>query len=111
MVKQNFVDGVVFAGALVLASAVQRRLSGRDTLRVVAGGCAGGALVLLGTLGFVAWSRVGISVAWTDVFGVRSSALDVIEDHSLHAPMLRATLLVVGAWRIWSATLVNSSIG
>jgi len=95
MVKQNFVDGVVFAGVLVLASVAQRRLSGRDSLRVVAGGCAGGVLVVLGALGFVAWSRVGIAVAWTDVFGVRSSALDVIEDHSLHAPMLRATSLVV----------------
>jgi hypothetical protein len=86
---------VVFAAVLVVASLVQRSLAWRDALRVVAGGVGGGLLVLLAAMAYVAWSHVGIAVAYHDVFGVRSSALDVIEDHSLHAPMVRATSLVV----------------
>ncbi len=94
MVKQNFVDGVVFAVALLVASLLQRRMHVRDAARVAAGGVAGGLLVIVALLGYVAWSRVGLGTAWTAVFGFRSTALDVIEDHSLHAPLVRAVALV-----------------
>ncbi len=94
MVKQNFVDGAVFATVLLAAAVLQHRLTRRQALGVAGGGLVGGGLVLAGTAAFVVWSRVGISVAWTAVFGSRSAALDVIEDHSLHAPLLRAVELV-----------------
>lgn len=95
MVKQNFGDGVVFAVVLVVASAAQRRGTWRDVVRVGAGVVAGGSLVLVAALGYVVWSRVGLATAYTAVFGLRSTALDVIEDHSLHAVVARALELGV----------------
>ena len=94
LVKQNFGDVVVFAGVLLVASVWQRRLPLRAAVRVAAGGVAGGALSLAPTAVYVVWSRVGFTVAWTALFGFRGTALDVIEDHSLHAPMTRAVGLV-----------------
>jgi hypothetical protein len=90
MVKQNFGDAVVFAVALLLALLLQRRVAPRDAGVVAAGGVLGGGLVVAAALAYVAWSRVGLGTAWTAVFGFRGTALDVIEDHSLHAPLLRA---------------------
>jgi 4-amino-4-deoxy-L-arabinose transferase-like glycosyltransferase len=95
MVKQNFADAVLFAVVLLVASCVQRRIQPRDALRVAAGGVLGGLLVVGVALAFVAWSRVGLPTAWTDVFGFRGTALDVIEDHSLRAPLRRGVNLVV----------------
>ena len=94
MVKQNFADGVFFAVALLVASLVQRRMRWPDAVRVATGGVAGGLAVVLAAWGFVVWSRVGLGAAWSAVFGFRGTALDVIEDHSLHAPLLRAGELV-----------------
>ena len=96
MVKQNFGDGVVFAVALLVASLVQRRHARAGTPPVVAaggvlGGCGGGRgsarlrRLVPGRLR----GRPGPTV-----FGFRGTALDVIEDHSLHAPLLRAAALV-----------------
>ncbi len=94
MVKQNFADGVVFAVALLAASLVQRRMRWQDAVRVAAGGVTGGLVVVLAALAYVAWSGVGFGTAWTAVFGFRGTALDVITDHSLHAPLARARTLV-----------------
>ncbi len=95
MVKQNFGDGVVFALVLLVVSLVQHRIARRDAAVVAAGGVLGGSVVVAAALGFVAWTHVGLHTAWTTVFGFRGTALDVIEDHSLHAPLMRATELVV----------------
>ena len=94
MVKQNFGDGVVFALALLGASLVQRRLARTGAAVVGAGGVLGGSVVVAGALAFVAWTRVGLATAWLTVFGFRGTALDVITDHNLHAPLLRAAALV-----------------
>ena len=94
MVKQNFGDGVVFVVVLLVVSVLQRRTRPRDAAVVAAGGVLGGSVVVAAALGFVAWSRVGLRTAWTTVFGFRGTALDVIADHSLHAPMMRALQLV-----------------
>ncbi len=95
MVKQNFGDAVVFAGALLVAMLVQRRIAPRAAAAVAAGGVAGGGLVVAAALAYVAWSRVGLAAAYQTVFGFRGTALDVIEDHSLHASLSRA-LVVAG---------------
>jgi 4-amino-4-deoxy-L-arabinose transferase-like glycosyltransferase len=94
LVKQNFGDAVVFAFVLLVASVWQARLPVRAAARVALGGVAGGALTLALSEAYVVWSRVGFAVAWNAVFGFRGTALDVIEDHSLHAPMMRALGLV-----------------
>jgi hypothetical protein len=94
MVKQNFGDGVVFAVVLLGASLAQRRLGVKNAGVVAGGGVLGGTAVGVAALAFVAWTRVGLGTAWTAVFGFRGTALDVIEDHSLHAPLTRATVLV-----------------
>jgi 4-amino-4-deoxy-L-arabinose transferase-like glycosyltransferase len=90
MVKQNFADAVVFAVALLVASLMQRRLPVAVVGRVAAGGVLGGLAVVATALGYVAWSGVGLGTAWHAVFGFRGTALDVITDHSLHAPLVRA---------------------
>lgn len=94
MAKQNFVDGIAFAAVLLVASVVQRRMPRAEAARLAAGGVLGGLVVVASALAYVAWSRVGISTAWTAVFGFRGTALDVIEDHSLLAPLTRALALV-----------------
>jgi 4-amino-4-deoxy-L-arabinose transferase-like glycosyltransferase len=94
MVKQNFADALVFAAVLLAVSVQQRRLLVREAARVAVGGVLGGALVLAGVLAYVAWSHVGLSRAWTEIFGFRTTALDVIEDHNLRAPLGRAVDLV-----------------
>ena len=109
MVKQNFGDAVVFAVALLLALLLQRRVAPRDAGVVAAGGVLGGGLVVAVALAYVAWSRVGLAMAWTAVFGFRGTALDVIEDHSLHAslcaqapsPVSRCCAGRCRCWRRW----------
>ena len=95
MVKQNFADAVVFAVVLLAASLVQRRTPAPVVARVAAGGVLGGLGVVVAALAYVAWSGVGLGTAWTTVFGFRGTALDVIADHSLHAPMMRALEMTV----------------
>jgi 4-amino-4-deoxy-L-arabinose transferase-like glycosyltransferase len=94
LLKQNFGDAIVFAFVLLVASVWQRRLDWRAGLRLAAGGLLGGAATLVASAGYVVWARVGFGDAWNTVFGFRSTALDVIEDHSLHAPLMRAIELV-----------------
>lgn len=95
MVKQNFGDAVVFAIVLLVVGVRQRRIKLREAATVAGGGVAGGLLVVLAAVVYVAWSGVRTSVAWTAVFGFRGTALDVIEDHSLHAVSVRAVALVL----------------
>ena len=94
MVKQSFVDAVVFAVVLVVVSVVQHRLTLREGLRVGLGGVVGGSVVLAGAAGYVAATRVGLSTAWYSLFGFRGSALDTIVGANLHSTVHRGTELV-----------------
>ncbi|QWZ06427.1 hypothetical protein KRR39_12555 [Nocardioides panacis] len=95
MVKQNFADAVVFAVVLLVATLVQRRTPAPVVARVAAGGVLGGLGVVAAALAYVAWSGVGLGTAWNAVYGFRGTALDVITDQSLHAPMVRAAEMTV----------------
>jgi len=98
LVKQNFLDTAVFAAVLLVVSLWQRELTPRAAARLVAGGLTGAAVMAVSALLFVAWSRTGLPTAWSAVFGFRRSALQVITDYSLRAPMIRARdLLRFGA--------------
>jgi hypothetical protein len=92
--KQNFGDGVIFAVALLVVSLVQRRMSSAAAARVAVAGVAGGCVVLVGMLAYAGMSGVGVAEIWYDLFGFRNAAFDVITDHNMHAPMVRAVELV-----------------
>jgi hypothetical protein len=50
--------------------------------------------VLGGAVAYLVSARVGLRYAWTSLVGFRGRALDVIEDHSLHAALTRAAELL-----------------
>jgi hypothetical protein len=94
MAKQNFVDAFVFAAVLLVVGALQHRIPLGEAVRVALGGLAGGAVVLAGLVGYVLASGISLGRAYFTLFGFRGIALDVITDHNLHAPMLRAVELL-----------------
>ncbi len=94
LVKQNFVDGLLFAAVLVVAEVLRHRQVDPRAVTVVAGGLVGAAMPHL-----VVWAwaaRVGVEPAgiWEDLAGFRAHAFDVIWSGSLHAPLTRAVTLV-----------------
>jgi 4-amino-4-deoxy-L-arabinose transferase-like glycosyltransferase len=95
MIKQNFGDAIIFAVTLVVVSLVQGRMRSREALGILVGGLAGGGVVAAAAVAYAALSRVGVAKMWFALYGFRGAALDVIEDHNLHAPLVRAALLAV----------------
>jgi hypothetical protein len=93
MVKQNFVDALVFAVVLVLVSMVQRALSAARGLLVLAGGLLGVLVVLLVAGWYAVASGAGVRALWFAMYGFRVSAFDLIVDQGLHAPRERAVAL------------------
>lgn len=94
LVKQNFLDALLFVAVLVLASTLAARRVGRRELAVGLGVLVGSlvphALVLawMTSTGVEAWSM------WRDLVTFRGRALDVIWAGSLHAPVVRGVALV-----------------
>lgn len=97
LVKQNFLEGLVFAGLLVGAAAWQRRwVCAREV--TVGLGVVLGALLPHGMVWLWA-SAVGVDPQqmWEDLLGFRGSAFSVIWTHSPDASIARgARLLVLG---------------
>ncbi len=90
LVKQNFVDGLVFA-AVVLVT--MRRSGGSSTARTISllGAVAGGAVIPLGAAAvWAATSGSGLGGLGYAVYGFRSDALRVVLSQSLAAPIRRA---------------------
>ncbi|MDQ3030172.1 MAG: hypothetical protein M3R09_09150 [Actinomycetota bacterium] len=94
LVKQNFLDGLVFVAILVLADAMRAR-------RVTVRGClvttGAGIGALLPNLMVVEWARsagLGGLQMWSELATFRRDAFTVIWEGSTHAPMLRAITLV-----------------
>lgn len=94
LVKQNFLDALVFAAILVIVEAIQGRgITARG--RPMAAGTTIGAL--LPYLALAEWaSHAGIagSRLWADLVTFRSDAFAVIWQGSSHAPVLRAVVLL-----------------
>lgn len=92
LVKQNYLEGLLFAAALVVADAVARpRVRGW----AFAAGIAVGAV--LPHVLVAAWAdRHGLDPlrVWTDVVAFRGEALQTIWDGSMRAPALRGATLV-----------------
>lgn len=95
LVKQNFLEGLVFVAVLVTAESVHR---GRVTPRclTVAVGTVSGALVAYLIAYSWATSR-GLDAmrVWTDLVSFRAAAISVIWEGSYRAPTVRAATLAV----------------
>ncbi len=93
LVKQNFVDALIFAVVLVVAPHWGASLPWRATLRVL--GCVfGGALLVAAvTLMWASTTAPGPSGLWYAMYGFRSDAAHVIFSHSLSAPLTRLNVL------------------
>jgi 4-amino-4-deoxy-L-arabinose transferase-like glycosyltransferase len=92
--KQNIMTGLVFAGALLVASWATGRLPGRATVVLVAAGLAGAAVPVLATVGWAEAVGVRLDTLWDTVYGFRAAAAGVIADGTASAPARRAWLLL-----------------
>lgn len=112
-VKQNFVDAIVFAVVLVLASMVRGTLSRRHGLLFLLSGAAGGAVVAAATAAYALAAGVGVDALWFDLYAFRLHAVEVLQAdrqqgsmtrpvHLLVLMLLSGTLLVLAllAWQI-----------
>jgi hypothetical protein len=95
LVKQNFLEGLVFAGVLLGADACARR---RVTPRCAAVGLGFGAGVVAVHATAYLWATTldlePVRV-WADLVAFRGQALGVIWGGSLEAPMVRAGILLL----------------
>ena len=88
LTKQNFVDGLVFGGVLLAASAARRSVPQRRLTMATVGALTGMAAMLLPTM-LWAWTGAGLPALWYACYGFRGDAANVIADFSLRAPELR----------------------
>ncbi|MGI8433940.1 MAG: hypothetical protein ACR2LE_04295 [Nocardioidaceae bacterium] len=99
LVKQNFVDALVFAVVLVAVSALQGSLPLRAALRVLGSAIAGVAVVSALTLVWASTTRPGPSGLMYAMYGFRSDASQVIFSQSLSAPLTRLETLLEASVR------------
>jgi hypothetical protein len=95
--KQNLVDGLVFAAVLVVASRLNGDLTWRRTLRVGAGMAAGAAVPVLVVVGATLLAGVGLDTLWYALYGFRADAAEVLAETDSHATYQRLWLLVAAA--------------
>jgi len=97
LVKQNFIDALVFAAVIVVASAATGRLP-RDSAVRVLGWCTAGAAAGLTAAGVWAMTTPpGLSGLWYAMYGFRTEATRVILEYPLDAPLSRLGLLLLAA--------------
>ena len=95
LVKQSFLEGVVFVGVLIAAEALrERRLTAR-CVDVGTGFALGVVLTYLGVVGWAFSTGVQPLRLWADLVAFRGEALAVIWSDSIRAPMVRAGTLVL----------------
>ena len=115
LVKQNFLDGLVFALVLVAGEVLRcRRITGR--CRVVAFGVGSGAVApALAVAGWLMTRDAAPVQLWSELVSFRASASAVLWDTSLRAPGRRGATLVLlallsalipmaGTWLRWVRT-------
>ncbi len=94
LVKQNFVDALVFGVVLTVASGLRGQLARGDVLRVLAGLAAGVAGPVLAVLDWAATTSVGVDGLLFSMYGFRSSAAEVLASQSMTAPLIRLRLML-----------------
>jgi len=88
LVKQNFVDGLAFAGVLLAVHWLRASVPRRDVLRI-AGAFALGAGAVVAALLFWAHQNDRLAQLWYAMYGFRVDALGVLDTGPLTAPELR----------------------
>lgn len=94
LMKQNFVDPLIFAGVLLLMLGVRRNLPWRQVLRTAGWGVAGALIPVVATAVWAWTSGAGVSELWFTLYGFRSDAAHVIMSHGLTAPERRLSQLI-----------------
>lgn len=94
LVKQNFVDGLVFAVVLVTVAAARRELAWPKAGRILGWGALGALVPVFCTAWWVVSSGHGLDEFWYALYGFRSDAMQVIASQSLTAPTERLWRLV-----------------
>lgn len=94
LVKQNFVDGFVFAGVFAVCSLLVGERTRAAVSRLLGWGIAGALTPVLLTLWWAATRSAGLGTLYYSLFGFRSDAAQVISSHSLSAPDTRFSRLV-----------------
>lgn len=97
LVKQNFLDALVFAGVLLAVSAL-RDPRHRARYGVLAAGFGAGVLAALATLAvWAVLEGVEAELMWADLVGFRAEAGEVLRRSHHSAPLERAEVLVTAA--------------
>ncbi|MDQ6641206.1 MAG: hypothetical protein M3Y66_01760, partial [Actinomycetota bacterium] len=81
-IKQNMLDGAVFAAAVIILSVGRREMPLRAGLRLAAAGLAGALIVLGAMVAFALATPAGVSGLWEAVVGFRAAASQVL----FHSP-------------------------
>ncbi|MPZ60428.1 MAG: hypothetical protein GEU93_03840 [Propionibacteriales bacterium] len=95
LVKQSFVDGLLFGGVLLVALAATRAWSWGRAVRILGVGAAGS---LVPAAAAVVWSVVygpGAKVLWLTMYDFRLQATDVIAEQHSEAPIRRLGVLLL----------------
>lgn len=97
LMKQNFVDALVFGAVLVLLLRLRGKVSTAPALRLLAAGAIGAAVPIGATMLWAATSGPGLAVLWYTLFGFRADAADVIAMGKLNADAHRLLHLLIVA--------------
>jgi hypothetical protein len=88
LVKQNFVDGLAFAGVLLLVHLLRRSAPRIEPVRL-AGAFALGSLAVIGAVTGWAQQYGRLAELWYAMYGFRLDAMSVLDSGPLSAPELR----------------------
>ena len=103
LVKQNFVDALVFAAVVLVATAARRPPLRPAVARITACLAAGALMPVLAVAAWAALWGPGLDELWYTLYGFRADALRVVSTHSFAAPAER--LLLLGGFGLLSGTL------
>ena len=103
LIKQNFVDALVFATVLLIASGVRAELPWRRVRRLLGWGVVGALVPTVATVSWALASGHTVHDLWYALYGFRSDAFEVIASQSLSAPIDRF-------WRLLGVGVISGML-
>lgn len=103
LIKQNFVDALLFATVLLVVSGVRAELPWRRVRRILACGVVGASVPTMLTVSWALATGHSVHDLWYAMYGFRSDALEVIASQSLSAPVDRL-------WRLLGVGVVSGVV-